>query len=101
MCSSDLLPAEGETESIEHKDDSDALYEPFLTEMLPQVWATTEVRGRLSILETDIKKYVEQKQGEWISGQADIDAEWDTYLAQLDQYGLQELTSIKKELMEK
>ena len=96
-----LLPMEGEKAPIDHKLDADKLYQPYLTEMVPQVWATTEVKNRLTILETDITKYVDQKQGEWISGQADIDAEWDTYLAQLEKYGLQELIDIKKELIEK
>lgn len=96
-----LLAPEGQAESIDHKADADKLYEPFLTEMVPQVWATTEMKNRLSILETDIVNYVQQKQSEWISGQADIDAEWDTYIAQLDKYGLQELIQLKKELMEK
>jgi hypothetical protein len=37
-----------------------------------------------------------QKQAEWVSGQADIDREWDTYVAQLNRLGLPELLQLKR-----
>jgi hypothetical protein len=38
--------------------------------------------------------YVDQKEAEWVSGQANIDAEWDAYVAQLNRLGLPELTTL-------
>lgn len=31
---------------------------------------------------------------QWVSGEADVDAEWDAYCQQLEAYGLSELTDI-------
>ncbi|MFV0504452.1 MAG: hypothetical protein ACK5LT_10915 [Lachnospirales bacterium] len=60
--------------------------------MVPSVWYSEEVASRLAVIETDIDTYIQQKIAQWISGQADVNAEWDEYVAQLDALGLQELT---------
>lgn len=73
----------------------DELYEPYLTEAIPDVWVSIDDTTRMADLSTAIKDYVVQKQAQWISGQADIDAEWDSYCEQLDRLGLQELIEIR------
>jgi putative aldouronate transport system substrate-binding protein len=76
----------------------DALYQPFLEAVfMPQLWMTEAKARRAADLQTAINDYVIQKQAEWISGQADIDREWNAYLAQLDRLGLQELLRLKRE----
>ena len=83
------------------KDEADALYEPFLDEMVPIIWATDEKDvERQKILTTDINNYVKTKLAQWVSGEADIQAEWDDYLAQLDKLGLPELLEIKLRQLE-
>ena len=78
-------------------DIGDELYGPYLNEHFPAVWSTNEEDGnRASILATDINTYVKSKMAQWISGEANVDEEWDAYLAQLDAYGLEELTEIHR-----
>ena len=36
---------------------------------------------------------------QWITGQANVDEEWDAYLDQLEQYGLAELTEIYQRIL--
>lgn len=95
-----VLPTEGAPEDWLEKPIVDALYEPFLNEQTPAVWTSEEDTKRISILETDINGYVTQKMAAWISGQADIDAEWDAYKAQLEKLGVAELTRIKAKYVE-
>jgi putative aldouronate transport system substrate-binding protein len=76
-------------------DMADEAYAPYLNEHFPAVWSTSEEdTNRASILATDINTYVKQKIAQWVSGEADVNAEWDAYCAQLNAYGLEELTAI-------
>ena len=95
-----IAPAEGIEPKYEEKPIADALYEPYLDEPIPQAWLTGEAAERSSALQTDIASYVDQKVAEWISGEKDIDAEWDAYVAQLDKLGLAELTQIKQDAID-
>jgi putative aldouronate transport system substrate-binding protein len=73
------------------------LYAPFLEPVFtPAAWLNTEDAARVADLQTPIVDYVKQKQAEWVSGQADIDAEWDAYVDQLNRMGLQELLAMKR-----
>ena len=58
----------------------------------------TDIR-RASTLSVDINSYVKTKMAQWITGQANVDEEWDAYLAQLEQYGLTELTEIYQRIL--
>lgn len=92
-----ILPAEGVPERIEYNDINDELYGPYLEEkMIPRYWMNAEDAERVGILQTDIRSYCDQKMAEWISGEKDIEAEWDAYLAKLEEMGLSELTEIKQ-----
>lgn len=73
----------------------DELYEPYLTEAIPDAWVSVEDTTRMADISTAIKEYIVQKQAQWISGQSDIDAEWDDYCAQLEKLGLQDLIEIR------
>lgn len=90
-----FLPAPGEPEPYKEKDIVDELYGPALLEPDPLVWADEEDAKRISILQTDMDKLVNDKIANWVSGQSDIDAEWDDYLAQLEKMGVAELTTLK------
>ena len=73
----------------------DTFYEPYLTEMFTQSWGSSEEDSeRKSILETDISNYVQTMMAQWICGEADVNEDWDSYCAQLESYGLSELTEI-------
>ena len=94
-----ILPVAGQDLPYDEKLTADELYTPFLDEPLPKPWLSAEDAERVAILATDIVNYVDQKMAQWISGEADIDAEWDAYCAQLDTLGLQDLIAIKEKAL--
>ncbi len=92
-----IAPVEGQPLPYDEKKTADAVYEPYLNEMIPQVWMQGEVADRAKVIATDLASYINQKMAEWISGQGDVEAEWDAYCAQLEALGLAELTKINEE----
>ena len=78
------------------KDIADALYRPFLDTSMPARWHDVNDARRVSEIQTAINTYRRQKVAEWVSGQANIDAEWDAYVAQLNRLGLQELITLTR-----
>lgn len=79
----------------------DALYEPFLNEAMPVAWVDEASADRLKVLETDILNYMKKTEAAWVTGQADIESGWDAHLKQLDALGLQELTKIRQDAIDK
>jgi putative aldouronate transport system substrate-binding protein len=72
-----------------NKNAIDELYGPYIIEeKMPVYWLTAEESQEITTIQTDIDKYVKDKRAAWITGQADIDAEWEDYLVQLDKLGL-------------
>lgn len=63
--------------------------------VLPVLHYTDEEEARLTTLGTDIYTYVESMYAHWVT-EGGIEEEWDDYLAQLDQMGLQELLEIQR-----
>ena len=88
-----------EVETYQEKPVVEALYAPYLTEAIPEYWAKTEDATKLADLSTAIKDYVIQKKAEWISGQTDIDKDWDNYLNQLQKLKLQDLIDIRTSVL--
>jgi putative aldouronate transport system substrate-binding protein len=80
--------------------DMQKVYAPFLeTQLIPTKMAANATdTQRLSDIQPAIVDYVNGKMAEWISGQANVDAEWNTYIAQLDRLGVQELIQIKRRM---
>jgi putative aldouronate transport system substrate-binding protein len=90
-------PRLGWENEYRHKDVADALYKPFLEAVpMPAVWFSEAQSRRVTDIRTAIGEYVSQKTAEWVSGQANIDAEWDAYVAQLNRIGLQELLAMTR-----
>lgn len=76
-------------------------YASFLTSsVIPTYWASTDDASTLADLQTIIKSFLDQKIAEWISGQKDIDKEWDNYLKQLDKIGLQKYIEMRQSALE-
>lgn len=78
------------------KDYVDESYEPYFTEVIPSYWVEADLVSKLSEYQVAIKDYIDQKTATWISGQADVNAEWEEYLKQLDKLGLEEYIKIRK-----
>lgn len=55
---------------------------------------TTEENARAAELFNTIKTYVNQSRAEFVTGQKDIDAEWDAYINELKKMGVDELLAL-------
>lgn len=58
---------------------------------------TTEESARYSTLESDMSTYAESRILEFIIGSADIDAEFDGFVSELENMGLQEMIDLKQD----
>lgn len=57
---------------------------PYVTkEPYPAVWKTQEEGKAEAVIKGDIAKLVNEKRAQWITGQSDVDSDWDTYLESL------------------
>ena len=63
-------------------------------EIWPRPYMNEDDSVRLSELRTDIFNVVTEKRAKWVTGEADIEAEWDAYVEQLNRLGLEEFLSI-------
>jgi putative aldouronate transport system substrate-binding protein len=61
---------------------------------MPALWFNSTESRRVTDIRTASGEYVLQKTAEWVSGQANVDAEWDAFIAQVNRLGLQELTTM-------
>ncbi len=85
-------------ESMQYKNEISKLMAPFCTqEYYPMVYNTAEETETLSITGTPITTFIDQKQAQWISGQADINAEWEGYLDQLNKMGLDQVLEVRQQ----
>lgn len=83
-------------ENYDEDEPFEELYAPYLTEAIPSYWLSAEDAAVISEYETSIRDYIDQKTAQWVSGQGDIDAEWDEYIKQLDKLKLQDYISMRK-----
>lgn len=63
-------------------------------EVWPRPYLASDVSGRISELRTDIFSTVKEKKAAWITGTADINAEWDAYCESLNQMNVDELITL-------
>jgi len=68
-----------------------------LTRALPPLVFTEEQASELSDLEVTITDYVDQMNARFITGDADIENEWDTYVKTLDEMNLERYIQIHQE----
>ena len=71
-----------------------ATEEYFIEDYMPQVLLLPEESEELAMISSTIRDFVTQKQDEWITGQSDIDAEWEDYKAQLIDMGVERYVAI-------
>ncbi len=62
----------------------------------PSLVYTQEEADRRSTIMTDIKMYTKQAYGQFVTGELDIDKDWDTYIQTLEQNGMTELMDIEQ-----
>lgn len=94
------LSAEGqyiETMLFKATNDNMLPYAPSVDKLIPPLTFTAEQSRELADLRLAIETYVDEMKVNFIIGNADVDAEWDNYLAQLDSMGLPRLLEIMQE----
>ena len=78
----------------------DSLYAPYANTTyscaMPVVKYTDDQAEQLAILSTDILGYCSQKYAHWVV-EGGIDEEWDDYIKQLNNMGLQDYIQIKED----
>lgn len=80
------------------KKDADDIYAPYITkEPIPAYWLTPEESSEISTIQTDLDKYVKDTFASWVSGQSNIDEEWDAYREQLKVLGLDKYMEVMTE----
>lgn len=72
----------------------EATTEYLTPETIPLVLFTDDESKELATLKTSITDFVLQKQAAYITGQTDIDADWDNYLSQLNAMGVDRYVQI-------
>lgn len=80
--------------SDQQKIDQDTMYIPFMVEAMPNYMKTSEETEALSLITTDLEKYIDETVCRWISGQGDVDAEWDAYVSRAKALGFDEYMAI-------
>lgn len=81
----------------------DDFYGPYLGKAQVKInnFMTSDESTELNDMFTDIQIYVNQKMAQWVCGEADIDAEWDSYVKQLDKMGLQDCIAIYQTVLDR
>ena len=72
-------------------------------------WDSTYISAQLDVddqtlmnqLQTDLAGYRDETFARWITGQGDIDAEWDAYVEQMEAYGHSEWLELKQQAYHK
>ena len=65
----------------------------FSNEVMPNGFTFEAEQAVYDEYSVDIDKLVSQKLAAWITGESDVDADWDAYLAQLEAMGFSELVA--------
>ncbi len=74
------------------------MYEPYLDkETWPRPYYSPEDSDEISVIQTDIHNYVEEKKAEWILGRSDIDKDWNAYIKKLKEFGSDRYIEINQE----
>lgn len=77
------------------KIDNHSKYKPYFPEQVyPKIMMTEEQSERLSILSTDINGYVNRMVANWITGERNVESDWNDFVNQLEKMGLKEYISI-------
>lgn len=80
------------------KQEADREVIPYVTkEPYPDVWKTQEEGKETAMIKGDIEKLVNEKRAQWITGQSDIDSDWDAYLVSLKKMQLEKYVEINQQ----
>ena len=75
-------------------------FAPAISDLIPPLTYSDSDAKEVTEIQLAVKTYVDEMLSKFITGDADIDAEWDTYLATLDSQGLPRLLEINQKAYE-
>lgn len=74
----------------------DSIYaDGIIKEKLPDYWLTAEEGEEIAAATTDIQKYVKDQIALWVSGESDIEADWENFKSQLNLLGLEKYMEVR------
>lgn len=79
---------------------SGTVYGPYQGQQIPFTWLSPEKGNEAAQYLTDLKKLTEETVARWISGQGDIDKEYDKYIQDCKKMGLDNLIKIRQEALD-
>lgn len=71
-------------------------YAPYAVQEFPLVTATPDETEEENLYAADLQKYYEETVAGWITGSADIDAEWDAYVSYMKSLGAETVLAVKQ-----
>ncbi|WP_334078164.1 extracellular solute-binding protein [Paenibacillus sanfengchensis] len=93
--------AKGKTVDEDFKTNSAELEKFLPEEIWPSFVPTPEESKEQSAILTDINKYITEMRVKFITGKANLEADWDNYVSTLDRMGAQKYLEIKKSQYER
>lgn len=70
-------------------------------ERWPRTYMTIEEKDEIATIETDLQSYSKNQLAKWISGESDVNADWDSYLQELENIGLSHYLSVKQTIYDR
>lgn len=67
---------------------------PKVMDVLPKLKLTDEETSKIQTIGVEVEKYIAESRVAFITGTRDLDKDWDTYLKELDNMGLQTLLEV-------
>ena len=95
------IPFKFASEGTGQKKLHDDIRGPYVIDRMPSVKPLKEETETLSLILTDFNKYYTEMLTRFITGQADIELEWDNYCAQLDKLGYDKVLKIRQQQYER
>ena len=84
------------SDSRKEAEDGVAAYAPYAVQEFPLVSPSPEETDIENLYSADLKKYYEETVAGWITGSANIDAEWDSYVSYMKNLGAETVLEVKQ-----
>ena len=70
-------------------------------ERWPSCYMTVDEKEDIATTETDLQDYSKNQLAKWISGESDVNADWDNYLKELENVGLSHYLKVKQQIFDR
>lgn len=70
-------------------------------ERWPVCYVTVEEKEDIATTETDLMSYSKNQLAKWIAGESDVNADWDSYLQELENIGLSHYLEVKQQIYDR